>query len=55
MAISAWKGSVSLALLAMPIRLYTAARSEGIYLHQLHKACNSGLNSLCFASMQAPG
>jgi DNA end-binding protein Ku len=38
-----WKGSLTFGLLAVPIRLYTAARSERLNLHQLHKECHTRL------------
>jgi non-homologous end joining protein Ku len=33
MASATWKGSLTFGLLAVPIRLYTAARSERMNLH----------------------
>jgi DNA end-binding protein Ku len=36
MAHSVWKGSLSFGLLTIPIRLFTAARSERLALHQIH-------------------
>jgi DNA end-binding protein Ku len=36
MAHSVWKGSPSFGLLTIPIRLFTAARSERMNLHQIH-------------------
>jgi DNA end-binding protein Ku len=43
MAASVWTGSISFGLLSIPIRLYPAARSERINLHQLHKKCHTRL------------
>jgi DNA end-binding protein Ku len=43
MAASVWKGSISFGLLSIPIRLYPAARSERINLHQIHKKCHTRL------------
>ena len=43
MAASVWNGSISFGLLSIPIRLYPAARSERINLHQLHKKCHTRL------------
>jgi DNA end-binding protein Ku len=43
MATAAWRGSLTFGLLAVPIRLYTAARSERLNLHQLHRECNTRL------------
>ena len=43
MATAVWKGSLTFGLLAVPIRLFTAARSERLNLHQLHKECHTRL------------
>lgn len=43
MAASVWKGSISFGLLSIPIRLYPAARSERINMHQLHKKSHTRL------------
>lgn len=43
MAASVWKGSISFGLLSIPIRLYPAARSERINLHQIHKKSHTRL------------
>src|SRR5258706_13167354 len=43
MAASVWTGSISFGLLSIPIRLYPAARSERINLHQIHKKCHTRL------------
>jgi DNA end-binding protein Ku len=43
MAASVWTGSIGFGLLSIPIRLYPAARSERINLHQLHKKCHTRL------------
>jgi DNA end-binding protein Ku len=43
MATAVWKGALTFGLLAVPIRLYTAARSERLNLHQLHKDCHTRL------------
>lgn len=48
MATAAWKGSLTFGLLAVPIRLYTAARSERMNLHQLHKDCHTRLKQPLF-------
>ena len=45
---SVWKGSIVLSLISIPVRLYTAARSERTYLHQIHKVCNSRLKQPLF-------
>src|ERR1700730_11735766 len=43
MAASVWKGSISFGLLSIPIRLYPAARTQRINLHQIHKKCHTRL------------
>ncbi len=43
MAASVWKGSINFGLLSIPIRLFPAARSERINLHQIHKKCHTRL------------
>lgn len=48
MASSVWKGSMAFGLLSIPIRLYTAARSERTYLHQLHDKCHTRLKQPLF-------
>ena len=40
---SVWKGTLSFGLLAIPVKLYTAARSQRMNLHQLHKVCHTRL------------
>ena len=48
MASAAWKGSLTFGLLVVPIRLYTAAHSERMNLHQLHKECHTRLKQPLF-------
>ena len=48
MAASVWKGSILLSLVSIPVRLYTAARSERTYLHQIHKECNTRVKQPLF-------
>jgi DNA end-binding protein Ku len=43
MASSVWKGTLSFGLLAIPVKLYSAARSQRMNLHQLHKVCHTRL------------
>jgi DNA end-binding protein Ku len=43
MAASAWKGLISFGLVSIPVRLYPAARSARINLHQLHSVCKTRL------------
>jgi len=46
-----WTGSI-IWLLSHSIRLYPAARSERINLHQIHKKCHTDCASRCIADMQ---
>jgi DNA end-binding protein Ku len=48
MASSVWKGSLSFGLLTIPIRLYPAARSERMNLHQIHRVCHTRLKQPLF-------
>ncbi len=48
MASSVWKGTLSFGLLAIPVKLYTAARSQRMNLHQLHKKCHTRLKQPLF-------
>jgi DNA end-binding protein Ku len=43
MAASVWKGFISFGLVSIPVRLYAAARSQRINLHQLHSVCHTRL------------
>jgi DNA end-binding protein Ku len=48
MASSVWKGNISFGLLSIPIRMFTAARSERLQLHQIHKKCHTRLRQPLF-------
>ena len=48
MATAVWKGTLSFGLLAIPVKLYTAARSQRMNLHQLHKVCHTRLKQPLF-------
>lgn len=41
MATSVWKGYLTFGLISIPIRLFSAARSESIHFNQLHKVCHT--------------
>jgi DNA end-binding protein Ku len=41
MAATVWKGYISFGLISVPIRLYTAARSEHVSFHEVHSVCNT--------------
>jgi DNA end-binding protein Ku len=48
MASSLWKGALTFGLLSIPIRLYAAARSQRVNLHQLHDKCHTRLKQPLF-------
>jgi len=48
MATSVWKGYLTFGLISIPIRLFSAARSERIGLNQLHKVCKSRIRMPLF-------
>ena len=48
MASSVWKGYLTFGLISIPIRLFSAARSERISLNQLHKVCKSRIRMPLF-------
>jgi DNA end-binding protein Ku len=45
---SAWKGFISFGLVSIHVRLYPAARSDRIGLHQLHSVCHTRLRQPLF-------
>ena len=48
MPASVWKGFISFGLVSVPVRLYAAARSSRIALHQLHSTCHTRLRQPLF-------
>lgn len=48
MAASVWKGFISFGLVSIPVKLYAAARSTRISLHQLHSECHTRLRQPLF-------
>ena len=48
MASSTWKGFITFGLLSIPIRLYAAARTNRLQLHQLHSVCHTRLRQPLF-------
>lgn len=48
MATAVWKGHVTFGLISIPIRLFSAARSERVSFNQLHKECHSRLRQPLF-------
>ena len=41
MAATVWKGYITFGLISVPVRLFTAARSERVSFNQLHKKCHT--------------
>ena len=41
MAATVWKGYITFGLISVPVRLFTAARSERVSFNQLHKTCHT--------------
>lgn len=39
-----WKGTISFALVSIPVKLYSATHKKDIALHVLHKKCSTPLN-----------
>jgi len=48
MAHSVWEGSLTFGLLTIPIRLFPAARSGCMDLHQIHQECKTRLRQPLF-------
>ncbi len=48
MATAVWKGFLTFGLISIPIRLYSAARTNRVYLHQLHKDCHTRIRQPLF-------
>jgi DNA end-binding protein Ku len=48
MATSVWKGYLTFGLISIPIRLFSAARSERIGLNQLHNVCKTRIRMPLF-------
>lgn len=48
MAATVWKGHLTFGLISIPIRLFSAARSERVSFNQLHKECHSRLRQPLF-------
>ena len=52
MAASVWKGHLSFGLVSVPVRLFTAARSETISFNQLHKHDNSRIKQVIYCQSE---
>jgi DNA end-binding protein Ku len=48
MAATVWKGHLTFGLVSIPVRLFAAARSERISLHQLHSVCHTRIRQPLF-------
>lgn len=48
MAAMAWKGMLTFGLVSIPIKMFVAARSKRVYLHQLHRDCHTRLKQPLF-------
>ncbi len=52
MATSVWKGHLTFGLVSLPVRLFTAARSESLSFNQLHKHDNSRIKQVLFCQAE---
>jgi len=52
MATSVWKGHLTFGLVSVPVRLFTAARSETLSFNQLHKEDNSRIRQVIFCQSE---
>ena len=52
MASTIWKGYLTFGLLSLPVKLYSAARSESVSFNQLHKADNSRVKQVLFCQAE---
>src|SRR6266404_2713398 len=52
MASTVWKGHLTFVLLSLPVKLYSAARSESVGFNQLHKADNSRIKQVIYCQLE---
>jgi DNA end-binding protein Ku len=52
MASTVWKGQLAFGLVSFPVKLFTAARSEGMSFNQLHKADNSRVKQVLYCQAE---
>ncbi len=52
MASTVWKGHLTFGLVSLPIRLYSAARSETVGFNQLHKEDNSRVKQVLYCQLE---
>src|SRR6202040_2298622 len=52
MATTVWKGHLTFGLVSFPVKLFTAARPDGISFNQLHKTDNSRVKQVIFCQAE---
>src|ERR1700674_3188295 len=52
MASTVWKGQLAFGLVSFPVKLFTAARSDGISFNQLHKADGSRVKQVLYCAAE---
>src|SRR5215475_7632202 len=52
MASTVWKGHLTFGLLSLPVRLYSAARSETVSFNQLHKTDHSRVKQVLYCQVE---
>ncbi|HEV7674266.1 MAG TPA: Ku protein, partial [Candidatus Angelobacter sp.] len=52
MASTVWKGHLTFGLLSLPVKLYSAARSESVGFNQLHKGDNSRVKQVLYCQLE---
>jgi DNA end-binding protein Ku len=52
MASTIWKGQLAFGLVSFPVKLFTAARSDGLSFNQLHKADNSRVKQVLYCQAE---
>src|SRR3954470_4941745 len=52
MASTVWKGHLTFGLVSLPIKLYSAARSETVSFNQLHKSDHSRVKQVLFCQVE---
>lgn len=52
MATSVWKGHLTFGLVSLPVRLFTAARSESLSFNQLHKSDHSRIKQVIYCQTE---
>src|SRR5260370_2136369 len=52
MASAVWKGLLTFGLLSLPVKLYSAARSESVGFNQLHKHDNSRVKQVLYCQLE---